>query len=190
MKRLGSILLLALVALAATATFDVAPAGACSCAASTEADAFRGADAVFVGTVVDYTAEEPMTASTGPAVWSFAVSDVYKGEVTATQPVVSAVSGATCGLEMPHQGEYLVFATAEGSGLHAGLCGGTRSTAAGPLDPALASARDPVPSVLHDEVIVDDGGTHVAAAPIVAIALVVALALLVHQRRKDAANHT
>src|SRR5690606_13525165 len=49
------------------------------------------------------------------------------------------VSGASCGLEIPQEGEFVVFATVDGFQIeveegwyYAGLCGGTRSAAAGP----------------------------------------------------------
>lgn len=118
------------------------PALACSCAASSDATAFEQSDAVFVGRLVGY--EPPPTraamSSADPATWIFEVSEVYKGEVAAIQEVVSEASGASCGLEIPREGELLVFATEQGFQMpvsdgqyYAGLCGGTRSAAAGPL---------------------------------------------------------
>jgi hypothetical protein len=188
MKRLGSGLLLLFLLLTATVALDAPPAGACSCIASTDAGAFERAHAVFVGTVAHYDAPEMPTATTDPAVWTFSVSRVYKGKVLAAQTVSSAVSGASCGLEIPHKGEYLVFAESDGgSSLQANLCGGTRSTAEGALDPALARAHAPTP--MHDDVDAGDGGSDLLAAPVIASALVVGLgvALLVYQRRKDTA---
>lgn len=118
------------------------PAAACSCGATSDADKFEQSDAVFVGEVVGY--EPPpadATSSTAPATWVFAVSEVYKGEVAASQEVVSEVSGASCGLEIPREGDFLVFATEDGFQMsvgndqyYAGLCGGTRSASAAPLD--------------------------------------------------------
>ena len=58
--------------------------------------------------------------------------------------------GASCGLEIPKQGEFLVFATKPTSAfgprpavgqLYAGLCGGTRSTEEGLLAPEIATPR-------------------------------------------------
>ena len=87
-------------------------------------------------------------SSADPAIWTFAVSEVYKGDVAPTQPVVSAVSGATCGLELAHQGEFFVFVNRRDlmgqptpDQYHANLCGGTRSTSAGPL--AVAALQPP-----------------------------------------------
>lgn len=125
------------------------PAFACDCSAPTDETAFEQSDAVFVGQFVSY--EPPPTravmSSADPATWTFEVSEVYKGDVAAIQEVVSEVSGASCGLEIPREGEFLVFATNEGFEMavgdgqyYAGLCGGTRSTSVGPL------AVDAIPS--------------------------------------------
>jgi hypothetical protein len=133
------------------------PAAACSCVAFTDADALGRADAVFVGRVVGYAgpSKSGTWSSTDPALWRFAVSQVYKGDVRAVQDVVSEVSGASCGLEIPKIGEFLVFATVRGSGigpdpgagqLYAGLCGGTRTTSTGLLAPELARAHSPSPA--------------------------------------------
>jgi hypothetical protein len=143
LRRAGGVgLVSALAAMAFLVGPGAAPAHACSCAAATDAEAFERSDAVFVGEVIDY--EPPpagdVVSSTDPATWTFGVSEVFKGEVTAVQQVVSAWSGASCGLEIDRHGEFLVFATREGFGVevgegqyHAGLCGGTRSTSDGSL---------------------------------------------------------
>jgi hypothetical protein len=140
---------------------SASPAAACSCMPTTDADAFARSDAVFVGEVIDYEPPPPaeVMSSGDPATWTFGVSEVYKGEVTTVQQIVSAVSGATCGLEIPHQGEFIVFATAAGGiertgdgQYQSGLCDGTRSTADGPLgvdaDPSSPIAvPDPVEEI-------------------------------------------
>jgi hypothetical protein len=118
----------AAVALALAAGPAARPAHACSCAATTEAEAFARADVVFRGEVVGHDPGDP--SSTATPTWTFAVSEVYKGEVAATQEVVS--DSWSCGLEIPERGVFLVFARDDGP-LRADLCGGTRSIAAGPL---------------------------------------------------------
>lgn len=127
--------------LVAAAVFDVAgapPAYACSCGAFSDQEAFSRADTVFVGDLADYEAPESPKSSIDPALWTFAVTDVYKGEVNERQIVVSAVDGASCGLELPHVGRFLVFARREpqafeiavdGGPLYSALCDGTRSVA-------------------------------------------------------------
>ena len=126
------------------------PAHACSCFASSEEALFDTADAVFRGELVGYQAPpvQPVMSSTDPATWTFAVTEVYKGEVAPTQPVLSSVSGASCGLELPHAGEFYVFVSRRDlmgqptpDQYQANLCGGTRSTSAGPL--AVAALQPP-----------------------------------------------
>lgn len=129
------------------------PAHACSCMATTDEEAFARADAVFRGQVTGYQPPAPdgeFLSSTDPAIWTFAVSEVYKGDVAPSQQIISAFSGASCGLEIPHQGEFIVFAgrrgldgQVSGDQYFANLCGGTRSTAAGPL--AVAQVPPSVP---------------------------------------------
>jgi hypothetical protein len=144
--RIALFLLAAVLGLVVVVGPSAQPASACSCMATTDAEAFERATAVFVGQVVDY--QPPATAasmsSLDDAVWTFRVSEVFKGEVTRVQQLVSAVSGASCGLEIDRQGEYLVFASDSGDAAiryRTGLCTGTRSTATGA--PELAVAPTP-----------------------------------------------
>lgn len=118
------------------------PAGACSCGTSTDERAIEDADATFTGTLVE------VISPTGDAVSSaeaerfvFEVQDVFKGEVTATQTVVTPWDGSSCGLDIAGPGPYLVFAYDDSqltSGARAGelyshLCSGTRALADGEL---------------------------------------------------------
>src|SRR4029077_261876 len=149
-------IILPVVSVAATAT----SAYACSCGGASDARAFADADAVFAGKLVHYEPppQQRVMSSADPAVWTFRVREVYKGKVTRTQEVVSPVSGATCGLEIPRAGTFLVFglrAVPAGSvnlwpgpakgQLFAHLCGGTRDVSAGPLEPGLADPHPPRP---------------------------------------------
>lgn len=70
-----------------------------------------------------------------PALWTFEVDRVFKGDAATRQVVVSAISGASCGLEVAEGETYVVFAHREsrayepsldGAELYAGLCDGTR----------------------------------------------------------------
>jgi len=126
------------------------PAYACSCAAATDEAAFERSDAVFLGEVVDYESppQREVSSSADLATWTFAVSETYKGDVAATQEIVSEWSGESCGLEIPQHGEFLVFATRQSSQgqvgekqFYAGLCGGTRPIEGGPLAVASAPAQ-------------------------------------------------
>lgn len=114
------------------------PAAACSCAQAPEDPAnLARADVVFVATLEART--EPLRgevwSSATPATYVFEVSQVLKGEATARQEVLSASSGASCGLEIHGPGPFLVLATRGGDGLvepgdgqlAANLCSGTRA---------------------------------------------------------------
>ena len=115
------------------------PAQACSCSLVSDEQAYDAADAVFVAQVE--SAPSPPTegawSSIDPGVWTFSVTDVYKGDRLRAQRVVSAISGGSCGLELPEQGAVVVFARTEpwgppfeqsvdGADLYADLCGGSR----------------------------------------------------------------
>lgn len=141
-------LLVAAAVIAGAFAWSTPSAGACTCDSVTDQAAFETADVVFEAELVDYSYDEDpdgdgLISSTDPAVWTFAVAGVYKGEVRQTEDVYSAVSGASCGLEIQPTGTFYVFAdwiTADGAAagypigdLTAGLCGGTRSIVDGPL---------------------------------------------------------
>ncbi|MGR6966431.1 hypothetical protein ACU610_18390 [Geodermatophilus sp. URMC 61] len=111
--------LLAALLLVLAGWVPASPASACSCAAGTTVDALASADAVFSGRLVSREEDD------GTALHVFAVDTVYVGEVSARQGVVSAASGASCGLELSGAGPFLVFATRQGDRLTADLCGGT-----------------------------------------------------------------
>ena len=143
-------------------------------------------------------------SSIDPARWTFTVSRVFKGDVTATQVVVSEVSGASCGLEIPRRGEFLVFAETAparlspepGAGeLYAGLCGGTWVATDGALDPALgpgraveAGARATLPSAAQGADTVDEGSDTwptllIFGATVVGITIVFGVAFRARARR-------
>lgn len=111
------------------------PAYACSCAGFTEAKYFRHADVVFTGTLIDRQEPpwRPVMSSMDPATLTFEVSWVHKGEAKRLQQVETAMSGASCGLEIEGNGPFLVFANQARNDamLTASLCGGTRAIADG-----------------------------------------------------------
>jgi len=116
-----------------------APAYACSCASASDAQHTADAAAIFTGTVVADQVDEPGRVRTV----TFAVDRVFKGQVTATQVVTSAASGASCGVELTGPGPFVVFARAEPTGLTADLCGGTRS---GSAPAGLGTGQAPLPN--------------------------------------------
>ncbi len=104
------------------------PAAACSCAGiPSAAQAFASADAVFSGRLISREVHHPnwpLISSSDPAVHVFAVDEVFKGVVHEEQGVVSADSGASCGLELSGEGPFVVYATESDGGYRAGLCDG------------------------------------------------------------------
>ena len=117
------------------------PVQACSCAPQTEAEAFAGAQAVFIGTLVGYE-----TIDEFARVGKWRVSSVFKGNVVADQPVESPSNSAACGLDTEPGTTLLVFAlgaTEEGMepGLATGLCSGSRPAAIGEVPPGFPAPR-------------------------------------------------
>ena len=116
-----------------------APAHACSCIARTEAQQVDTAEVVFRGVVTDKVL--PLgtpQSSLDPVEYTFDVEQVFKGSATTPQRATSAVSSASCGVELEVGGRYLVFADSETGQLTLSLCGGTR-----PAGPGEAPAGDP-----------------------------------------------
>ena len=114
---------LSLVVLAASPSF------ACSCARVSTAEYVDHATVVFTGTVAD---KEPppkrrVMSSMDPVTYTFEVERSFKGDVASPTEVLSAMSGASCGLEGVRTGDrYVVFADqGRGGDLWASLCGGT-----------------------------------------------------------------
>lgn len=120
-----------------------APAFACSCAAElTDQEYADHADGVFVGRVdqVKETAGS-FWSSADRTIATIVVDEVYKGDVHTYTDVVTARSGASCGIEPVAGQTLLVFAEYGGDGivaaapdeLRASLCAGTRALEAAPL---------------------------------------------------------
>ncbi len=133
MRRTGvSLLLGALLVVAGLVV--AAPAAACSCAGTpSSAEAFAAADAVFTGRLLSRELQHPdwpIVSSGDPALHVFAVDEVFKGVVHQEQGVVSADSGASCGLELAGGGPFVVFATGSEREYTAGLCSGTGTVTA------------------------------------------------------------
>lgn len=107
------------------------PSFACSCANAGTQEYVDGATAVFTGTVTDTEPppKRPVMSSGDPVTYTFDVDRWFKGGDADPVPVLSAVSGASCGLEGVRVGRrYVVFAAEskrDGGDLWASLCGGT-----------------------------------------------------------------
>ena len=94
---------LALAAACLAALVGAGRAQACSFAPPDAAAYLDRYDGAFIGALVEK--REPkrgaVHSSADPAVYVFRVESVAKGEVPATVEVVSAIEGASCGLETP-----------------------------------------------------------------------------------------
>jgi hypothetical protein len=113
------------------------PAAACSCAELTEQQAFDAAEVVFTGDLVEVRTppRSGVVSSSDPERFIFVVDRVYKGSAGREQSVVTAMEGASCGLEISGRGPFIVFARRDrpegvadwvDDELSADLCGGTR----------------------------------------------------------------
>lgn len=150
-------LLLVLLLLGGVHLATAAPASACDCAPGSDQSQLEYADAVFVGDLVGHVAPPRLFgwSSVDAAIWTFEVDDVYKGDVAARQDVASPADGASCGLELAHEGRFLVFASTEpsvvetvpGEPLYALLCSGTRELSEGAVPATFGKPKSPTPGV-------------------------------------------
>ena len=154
MLRRAALLVLAVALLSSVIVTSLAtPAGACSCLQHSDTDALAQSDAVFTGRLVDVRRPQEVHTSLDPSTWVFSVDRVYKGVVAKRQEIVTAISGASCGLETTAQGRLLVFAVGAGkSGIGptpargqyaANLCSGTRPLADQPVPPGFGRGHLP-----------------------------------------------
>lgn len=135
-RRLTAMALVAAGLVAGTTLALSSPAAACTCLSLTDVEASENADVVFTGNLVEVqTPSGDSFSSADPEHFIFDVDRVYKGEARATQSVVTARSGASCGLELSGRGPFLVFAFLEPDRLtggvegelHSNLCSGSRA---------------------------------------------------------------
>ncbi|MGQ0632008.1 MAG: hypothetical protein ACT4P1_13300 [Sporichthyaceae bacterium] len=156
--KVRALLLLALV-FAAIPLLGVSAAQACDCAQPTDAAALDRASHVFTADLDDTVyPEKPPEASSSldPAIYTFSVDRVFKGDVVEDQRVRSVRDGASCGLELRGDGPFLVFASTreppppgvrseeEAALPYAGLCNGTRANKAGEML-TIGSGASPAP---------------------------------------------
>lgn len=120
-------ILVALLVAPALVVVGATQALACSCIpAQPDKVAVKDAKAVFSGTMVEADVAEP---GFSPGVWTFAVDEVYKGEVERSQEVRSQTQSAACGLIFKEGKRYAVFAYDNKGSLETNSCTNTR-----PLD--------------------------------------------------------
>lgn len=180
--------LLVLTAVVTLTVLGSAPrAEACSCEVVTENEAFARAGAVFVGRTASRGSAREGAATPETVLWTFEVSEVYKGEVRRTQQVVSAADSAGCGVDLGLDRSYLVFTDedpAGGAQVAAHLCGGTRSGSDGALSPLIATARDPLADERAPAPAPPRHASRLPALAGAAVALVIAGAVAVARRRR------
>ena len=111
------------VAVLAIMITSPSPAYGCSCIEPDLEQLFSGHEGAFVGTLIERPPlDEGFVNSADLVPYVFEVEAAYKGEVTNPMTVMSAVSGASCGLEMPEGASASVFVWSEGGEWHGGLC--------------------------------------------------------------------
>ena len=144
MQRLSQAMLV-LTMLLVGMIFSTGTAQACSCAAGSPQQHFRGADAVFTGEIVDRSGQRRIDygQASGPGEFTYtvAVDRVFKGEVAETQEFVSGTDGASCGVVFPQDGSIMVFGQivkgqsggqGEAPQYSTNLCSGSQTTSTAP----------------------------------------------------------
>jgi hypothetical protein len=181
-----------LALLCAGAAFPAAVAQACTCAASTPAQNLRSADVVFLGRVIDRDPPAGSDASTSASevTFTFAVSRVYKGHVSAQQSVVSQGLAGFCGQTFELNQSVLVFAddqTERGAPQRyvTELCSGSEVVDAAPA--SFGEGSDPKGSLPVDTVAASEGAPVVLLGGGVAVALLAAAgcAFVIARRRRS-----
>jgi hypothetical protein len=106
----------------------------CSCLASTTADNFAGADAVFEGKVTQIL-EIPNVLQYSV---KLQVTQTFKGAAATSLDIFTATNSAACGVNFEKDKTYLVFAKKDNNGsLQVNLCSRTGETNAGTLQELL-----------------------------------------------------
>jgi hypothetical protein len=104
------------VAIAALSLAFAADAFACSCVRVDLVRDLPRADGAFVGTVLERRVERQR------AIYLFRVEQVYKGDIENRIEVVSAASGAACGLELAVDQRIGLLLTRESGTWRSSLC--------------------------------------------------------------------
>lgn len=132
-RLVGRVVVLLGVVMGSWSVLAATPAGACSCTATNDAEAFGFAEAVFVGAPVAlHTTVDSSALGAYQAEVTFAVERVYKGAVAAEQVILTSNSEASCGLAVDIGSPMLVFAyfgapgTTGENRLASHLCSGSR----------------------------------------------------------------
>jgi hypothetical protein len=160
---------------------------ACSCVAAGAGYFARHADLVLVGTVEDRDERHPLwplSSSGDPVAYRVSVERVYQGRVGRVALIESAVSGASCGIDVEVGRDYLVYADRQRSrDLSASLCGGTRPADADALA-AAESTIGPPTSPDANVVLPEQRASLLYPATGIALALAAAAAIGLGRRRR------
>lgn len=171
------------------------PASACSCMAKTAEESFAGADAVFVGSVVGRNAVDRGKLYAHD-LYEFEVSGVYKGDVAATQRILSPPGGGACGLGFTAGTDAIVFASTstwgdirtESGELWADMCNGSRRLATGDIPASFGAVQPPTQRGDSDEAANSFADRSLEARTLLGIAAgaggAVAVAMWAYRRRR------
>jgi hypothetical protein len=138
MSRSRRVILLALIV--AFIVVPLPPARACSCSGGDSRDRLAAADGAFIGELVGRRETGPLgsiISSGRDVVYTFEVSEVFKGDIGRRVEIHSPASGASCGFEVAADEAVGIFLDRQGGDWRSGLCGqiepGKLRAAAAPL---------------------------------------------------------
>jgi hypothetical protein len=155
MQKLTRVLVL--VMLLATIIMRPGPAFACSCMVpGPPEEALEQAAVVFAGRLVDTQRSQAggVVNTADLNAYRFEVSRVWKGDVTSTFTIGSAMSSASCGYEFVIGEEYIVYGFEQEGIVQTGLCTRTAPLAGADEDlTALGEGQLPAPG--DDPTLVD-----------------------------------
>jgi len=123
MRQAARLLLVLSISVASLVT-GTGTAFGCSCMMPNAQDLFAGADGVFVGTLQHRPSDVNIgvTSSADPIELVFSVVDAYKGEIEDPMLIMTAISGASCGIEMAEGSSALLFVDLIDGEWHGNLC--------------------------------------------------------------------
>ena len=146
-------LLLAVLVTPALVVLSATQALACSCIPQPpDPAALKDAAAVFSGTLSEI--EEGADIGFDRVTWTFAVEDVYKGDVTESQEVTSHTQSVACGLAFKEEKRYVVFSYKQAGGLETNSCMNTRPLGRNEelgMEPVSAFSESPPPAAAPAE---------------------------------------
>lgn len=149
MRRTAFVVLVGVAALIVRAPASIA----CTCTVRPPAVHFAEAESVFVGLVstTDATPGQPTSVT-------FAVSDVFKGEVSEVFGLTTPPTGAECGIVFVPGERYAVFAQGGGASSTTQLCDGTTKDVSALAQRVPVRRYDPLTGLADPPEPADPGG--------------------------------